>query len=125
MFLINFIFELIDFTFFCDRSLYDIYMHVFQAPPGVAKPQRLGNSPSLSSSPVPPPGVVAPVPVPPVSVVVPQLGSGGIVTATTLGMVMPTAIEGVPKMVPPAVVAPAVMGVAPVPVPVPTTLPGK
>ncbi|XP_022339617.1 poly(U)-binding-splicing factor PUF60-like isoform X2 [Crassostrea virginica] len=93
------------------------------APPGVAKPQRLGNSPSLSSSPVPPPGVVAPVPVPPVSVVVPQLGSGGIVTTTTLGMVMPTAIEGVPKMVPPAVVAPAVMGVAPVPVPVPTTIP--
>lgn len=66
-----------------------------QAPPGVAKPMSLGNSPSLSSSPVPPPGVVAPVPVPPVSVVVPQLGSAGIVTTTALGMVMPPAVEGV------------------------------
>lgn len=92
------------------------------APPGVAKPMSLGNSPSLSSSPVPPPGVVAPVPVPPVSVVVPQLGSAGIVTTTALGMVMPPAVEGVPGIVPTAVVAPTGLGVA-APVPVPTSIP--
>lgn len=92
------------------------------APPGVAKPMSLGNSPSLSSSPVPPPGVVAPVPVPPVSVVVPQLGSAGIVTTTALGMVMPPAVEGVPGIVPTAVVAPTGLGVV-APVPVPTSIP--
>lgn len=94
-----------------------------QAPPGVAKPMSLGNSPSLSSSPVPPPGVVAPVPIPPVSVVVPQLGSAGIVTTTALGMVMPPAVEGVPGIVPTAVVAPTGLGVV-APVPVPTSIPG-
>ncbi|XP_056004471.1 poly(U)-binding-splicing factor PUF60-like isoform X1 [Ostrea edulis] len=92
------------------------------APPGVAKPLSLGDSPSLSSSPVAPPGVAAPVPVPPVSVVVPQLGSAGVAAPTGLGMVVPPIVE-VPGIIPPAVVAPTVLGTPPVPPSLPASIP--